>query len=103
MIEMYRLIQPDTDHRTKSAPKIHYRTENGRSSLCKQVKVFRTIDGVEMRVWYPTKRPVTCKGCLKIVEGIVSNELRGLSGDQLEDLRQHIETFRRGFGNGHAR
>jgi hypothetical protein len=95
---MFRLMQPSTHGRKAEGAKIHYEKPNGMRSLCGQVSVFTTIDGEKMRVWYRTKRAVTCKGCTKRLEIVTRDAMRGLTADQMEDIQAHIDTFRIGLG-----
>jgi hypothetical protein len=46
-----------------------------------------------MRIWFRTKRDVTCRSCIKALGIIVRAELTGLNGEQLEDIAAHIATF----------
>ena len=94
MDPLRHLANPAYDHREGSGSKTHYEAADGQTSLCKQVRVFRVVDGETCRVWYPTKRPVTCKGCVGVLRVMVRAELAGLTGDQLDDIAAHIKTYR---------
>jgi hypothetical protein len=95
---MFHLTQPSTHGRKAEGAKIHYEDPGCHRSLCGQVAVFTTIDGEKMRVWYRTKRPVTCKGCTKVLEIMTRKAISGLTAEQLEDIQAHIDTFRLGLG-----
>jgi hypothetical protein len=100
MTPLNRLMEPSRQgHGAETASKIHYESENGRTTLCAQVQVFRVVDGEKMRVWYRTKRDVTCKSCIAKVRVMTSSDLAGLTGEQLEDIRAHIDTFRNRYGS----
>lgn len=99
MEPLQRLIEPARHGRGPSnAPKIHYESPDGRKLMCGQAEVFHTVDNQELRIWYHTKREVTCKSCITAVRIMVRKELDGLSGGQLEDLRAHIDTFKNRYG-----
>jgi Fe-S-cluster-containing hydrogenase component 2 len=98
MTPMFRLMQPSTHGRKAEGAKIHYEAPNGRRSLCSQVCVYTTIDGEKMRVWYRTKRAVTCASCTKALEITTRKAIHDLTADQLEDILAHIDTFRIGLG-----
>ena len=93
MTQMFRLIQPSRIGEESSAMKVHYESPDGGRLLCSQGDVVKVIDGDRMRIWYRTKREVTCRSCTKAFEMIVRRQLRGLTGDQLEDIAAHIATF----------
>jgi len=102
---LYRLIDPATGVRKSSGPRTHYEAADGQASLCGLVNVFHELDGEKIRVWHRTKRPVTCKSCTKCVEILARNQLTGLTGEQMEDILAHIDTFRNRYmgakgGNG---
>ena len=98
MDPLRHLANPSYDHREGSGSKIHYEAADGQASLCKQVRPVRVLDGESCRVWYPTKRPVTCKTCINILEVMIRDDLTGLTGDQLDDIAAHIKTFRVKYG-----
>jgi hypothetical protein len=85
---VFRLIEP-----ARIGGRVHYESADGRKLLCSQSKVMRVIDGENMRVWFRTKRAVTCQSCTKALEVTVRKMMRGLTGDQLEDIAAHIGTF----------
>jgi hypothetical protein len=74
--------------------RVHYESASGEASLCNLVSVFSAVDGEKIRVWHPTKAPVTCTSCVNVVKARVRRQLTGLSGEQYEDLLAHIATFR---------
>ena len=93
MTPLMRVMKPAQERNSKP-PRVHYESPNGQKLLCMQSDVYRTIDGERMRIWFRTKRPVTCASCTKLLEIRTRKELRGLNGDQLEDIQAHIATFR---------
>jgi hypothetical protein len=108
MTPLNRLVDPSkADRGPVTKPKVHYEAPGGAKSLCSQATVYRTIDGERMRVWHRTKRAVTCKPCVKRLIVEARAQLEGLTGDQVEDILAHIDTFRNKYlepkgGNGAA-
>jgi hypothetical protein len=91
MTPLKRIIEPSTSDAHRS--RIHYEALHGRASLCEHVRVYKSIDGERMRVWYHTKREVTCKNCVSRFRTMITRQLSALGGEQLEDIAAHIETF----------
>jgi hypothetical protein len=89
----YRLMKPSHEDRDHPA-KIHYESDNGKRLMCEQSDIYLVADGERMRIWFRTKRDVTCKSCVKLMEIRVRDVLGGLTAQQYEDLLAHIETFK---------
>lgn len=90
-------VRKAADEALLSSPKIHYEAADGKRLMCGQSDIYIVEDGERMRIWYRTKRPVTCKSCVKFMEQRVREEIKGLTAENYEDLLAHIETFKQKY------
>lgn len=61
---------------------------SARIALCGQARIFKEHDGEWYRIFQPTSRPITCRGCIKVIEVIIRNEMTKLNPDDGTDLEE---------------
>lgn len=91
MKTLTRVTDPKGSHGKHS--KVHYEAPAGDIIWCGQSGIYVELEGTRIRVWHPTRQPVSCQPCIAKLRKHTAAQLRQLNGEQLEDIGAHIGTF----------